>query len=450
MMHAICWQKQLLPGVAAAHLHSLCAAYNSIAPFPLHNADSYTAAAAAICFPQVVSAVATLSKATTKISKDSKQKMLNVATSGIAAAKLSKKPLAAPEAARMWSIVAAGNSMRDVCKIPAVCNAQKAARRHLLGLSLPELDMPVSEATDFSRRMLQDNSTANATASANETATNSTETAAPVEEPAAAVDEPAAAPAAPVFVPDFAVQGYTVADLLAPSATPATSYLSGGDNGLFISVANRLGRAYATASTVVVAGPALDVSGSSASASAADNVQIKFSKALTAACVDEEGTVLSEAPCSDVVVPVRVTYTPDAAPLLKPAATGRKLAAAEAVPEDFAIVSGAVTVEALGAAAGALPCDGCTATVTIPIWEEKQADMLYHCAQIVDGATVINAAVVTASDVTMSETSPAVPTVSCAVKAAGSFLVGKALDPNRDLGNSGAEVYTPQANWPVS
>jgi hypothetical protein len=387
--------------------------------------------------------VASLTKATTQISKDSKQKMLNVATSGIAAAKLSKKPLAAPEAARMWSIVATGNSMRDVCKIPAVCNAPKAARRHLLGLSMPELDVPVSEATDFSRRMLQDNNS-----TTNGTAANNTETAPPAEEPL--VEEPAAAPAAPAFAPDFAEQGYTVADLLAPSATPATSYLSGGDNGLFISVANRLGRTYGAASTVVVVGPALDASGSSASASAADNVQIKFNKALTAACVDEEGTVLSAAPCSDVIVPVRMTYTPDASALLKPAASGRKLAAAEAVPADFAIVSGAVTVEAPGAAAGALPCDGCTATVTIPIWEEKQTDMLYHCAQIVDGATVIDAAVVTASDVTMSETSPAVPTVSCAVKAAGSFLVGKALDPNRDLGNNGAEVYTPQANWPVS
>jgi hypothetical protein len=384
--------------------------------------------------------------------------MLNVATSGIAAAKLSKKPLAAPEAGRMWSIVAAGNSMRDVCKIPAVCNAQKAARRHLLGLSMPELDVlglsmpeldvPVSEATDFSRRMLQDNSTNNATTATNETNTNGTETAPPAEE--ILVEEPAAAPAAPAFAPNFAEQGYIVADLLAPSAMPATSYLSGGDNGLFISVANHLGRTYAAASTVVVVGPALDASGNSASASAADNVQIKFSKALTAPCVDEEGTVLSEAPCSDVVVPVRMTYTPDASALIKPAATGRKLAAADAVPEGFEIVSGAVTVEAPGAAAGALPCDDCTATVTIPIWEEKQVDMLYHCAQIVDGATVIDAAVVTASDVTMSETSPAVPTVSCAVKAAGSFLVGKALDPDRDLGNTGAEVYTPQANWPVS
>ncbi|KAF6251912.1 hypothetical protein COO60DRAFT_1674268 [Scenedesmus sp. NREL 46B-D3] len=387
----------------------------------------------------VVSAVATLTKATTQLSQDSKQKMLNVASSGTAAAQLSKKPLAAPDAARILSVLAAGNSMRDVCKIAAVCNAQKAATRHLLGLSMPELDLPVSgEATDFSRRMLQDGDALNA-AGTNETATNTTDPAAPAEAAPVPVEEPVAAPAAaPAFVPAFAEQATTVADLLAPSATPATSYLSGGDNGL----------TYAAPSTVVVAGPALDASGSSASASAADNVQVQFSKTLTAACVDEEGTVLSDAPCSDVVVPVRVSYTPDATALLKPAATGRKLAAATAVPGDFSVVSGAVTVEAPGAAAGALPCDGCTATVTIPIWEEKQADTLYHCAQIVDGVAVIDAAVVTAMDVTMSETSPAVPIVSCVVKAAGSYLVGKALDPNRDLGNSGTDTYTPQANWP--
>jgi hypothetical protein len=399
-----------------------------------------------------VSAVATLTKATTQISKDSKQKMINVAGSGIAAAKLSKKPLAAPEAGRLWSVVAAGNSMRDVCKIAAVCDARTASRRHLLGMSLPELDVPVAEPTQVSRRLLQDNSTANATAATNEITANATVTETPAPTPTP-VEEPTAAPAAPpAFAPDFAEQAYTVADLLAPSASPATSYLSGGDNGLFISVANRLGRTYGAASTVVVAGPALEASGSSASNSAADNVQVQFSKPLTAACVDEEGTVLSDAPCSDVVVPVRVTYTSDATPLLKPAAPGawRKLAAAEAVPADFAIISGAVTVESPGAAAGALPCDGCTATVTIPIWEERQADMLYHCAQIVDGATVIDTAVATASDVTTSSTTPAVPTVSCAVKQAGSYLVGKSLDPNRNLGTNTTETYTPQANWPVS
>jgi hypothetical protein len=395
--------------------------------------------------------VATLTKATTQISKDSKQKMLNVAGSGIAAAKLSKKPLAAPESARLWSVVAAGNSMHDVCKIAAVCNAKTASRRHLLGLSMPELDMPVAEPTVVSRRLLQDNSTAIATVATNDTATNNTAVDTPAAPTPAPVEEPVAAPAAPpAFAPAFTEQAYTVADLLAPSATPAISYLSGGDNGLFISVANRLGRTYAAASTAVVVGPALEASGSSASASAADNVQVQFSKALTAACVDEEGTVLSDAPCSDVVVPVRVTYTPDATALLKPAATGRKLAAAEAVPADFSIVSGAVNVEAPGAAAGALPCDGCTATVTIPIWEEKQAHMLYHCAQIVDGATVIDTAMATASDVEMSSTSPAVPTVSCAVNQAGSYLVGKSVDPNRNLGPGTTETYTPQANWPVS
>lgn len=416
---------------------------------------------------QVVSAVATLTKATTKVSKDSKQKMRNVASSGTAAVKLSKKPLSPTESSRLFSLVAAGNSMKDVCKVPVVCDAKPAPARHLLemadwyGRSLLEAATPMTPAfrpiqeeqtVRYSRHLLVDNSTVSnttngtvtSTASSNTTASPSPTPSAPTE-PAPA--EPAAPAAGPAFVPDYIEQAYTVAGLLSKSASPASRYVSGGDNGLFVSVSNMLGRSYGSSSGSLVVGPALETTGDASTDSAAENPQVLFSAALKGPCVDEDGSKLGDAPCSDVTVPVRITYLPDASLLVQPTATAtRKLAAAATLPADFAFVSGAVTVEPAGSdASGALPCDGCTATITIPIWEEQQKDTLYYCTQVVDGALVLDPVVASSGSVTASQTTPSAPTVACTVNKAGAYLVGKALDPNRNLGTNTTD--TPSAAY---
>ncbi|KAF8061401.1 hypothetical protein HT031_004492 [Scenedesmus sp. PABB004] len=406
---------------------------------------------------QIVSAVATLSKATPSLTRDSKQKMLDVASHGIASATLRSAPLSPSEASRLWSVVAAGNGMRDSCKTPnAACaapaDAASTAARRLLELApafaqeLPDWLDPVADAsaralleaqasagaaavaaprapaaaTSASRRLLQDNATSPSPSP------DASPSPAPEASPSPAPDAAADGAAAPPREPAFAGDARAVAGLLSAAATPAVPYLSGGDNGLFVSVAAQLGRSYDAAPLVV--GPALDGTGGTADAASGENPTVRFSADLVGPCVDEDGTALADGDCAAVVVP--------AAAGAAAAGARRRLAMAGAPPADFTVVSGALTIDAGGAAPGApLPCGaGCTATVAIPIWEDADPAMWYNCSRVVDGALTLDPADATSRGAAASGTAPAVPTVTCVVSRAGTYLVGKTLNPNRELG----------------
>lgn len=396
---------------------------------------------------QVVSAVATLAKTSNMLSQDTKDKMLDVADSGIAAAKLKDQPLNPAEASRLWAVVAAGNDLEVSCKVPGSCDEAAKVARRLLGEMPAWLDVN----TIYSRSLLESAAVVSPVYAqrrlqqANETASPApANTSSPSPSPS---PSPAAAPAATVveapvegFVPAYAAQAKEIGNLLAQGTGPA-AYMSGGDNGLYLSVANYIGRNYEQWS--VVSGPALDDTGNQADAASGVNAKLKFSKPLVASCVDEDGNAIgTSATCPDVVVPVRLTYLPDAAPLIKtpaPAAVpaSRKL---QAVGERT-IVSGAATVEVDGDSKSALPCDSCTGSVSIPIWEHKEEWMLYDCGKIEDGA--VNWGVGAVSGGVEQVGTPAVPTVTCTVGSAGSYIIGKRVDPNRPAG-------TPEEDKPTT
>jgi hypothetical protein len=85
---------------------------------------------------QVVSTVATLSKATTSLSRDAKEKMVNVCKAGVAAAKLSRTPIKPEAGSRLLAVLAAGKGVSAACKLPNGCKqaaaVAPAASRHLL------------------------------------------------------------------------------------------------------------------------------------------------------------------------------------------------------------------------------------------------------------------------------------------------------------------------------
>lgn len=392
--------------------------------------------------------MATLTKASTQLSKDTKDKMLGVADSGIAAAKLKKKALSPAEASRLWAVVAAGNDLQASCKVPGSCaKAAKVARRLLEELpdwldvntiySRSLLESAAAVSPVYAHRNLQQ---ANQTASPSPSTNSTSPAPSPSPAPVVVATTPAPVVAADAFTPPHAAQAKNIGDLLAQGAGPA-SYLSGGDNGLYLSVANFIGRNYEQWN--VVSGPVLDATGNQATAANGENAQLKFSKPLVGSCVDEDGNAIGKAAtCADVVVPVRFTYLPDAAPLISTAAASavpasRKL---QAVGERT-IVSGAATVEVAGDSKSALPCDSCTATVSIPTWEQKEEWMLYDCGKIVNGVVTWDVGA-TSSGVQQVGT-PAVPTVTCTVSSAGSYIIGKRVDPNRPAGTP--EVVKPPA-----
>lgn len=130
--------------------------------------------------------------------------------------------------------------------------------------------------------------------------------------------------------------------------------------------------------------------------------------------------------CSDVVVPVTLTFLSDAAPLLS--ATASRAAGSPSLPTGFSVVSGALMFEASGTRSGPLPCDGCVARLTIPVAETASTAYNYMCAHVVAGQAYLDAAVVTAGTArTTAADSGSV--VECSVSQAGTYIVGKVLRP---------------------
>lgn len=81
-----------------------------------------------------MSTVATLTKTSSALSADAKNKMKNVGKAGIAAAKLSPSPLTPDSGSRLLAVLATGNGVSAACKLPTGCKKATtvAATRHLL------------------------------------------------------------------------------------------------------------------------------------------------------------------------------------------------------------------------------------------------------------------------------------------------------------------------------
>lgn len=341
---------------------------------------------------QVVSAVAVLSKTTKQVSDETKTKMLSVANAGIVATQLSKQPVTSDQASRLVAVVAAGNDMSVVCKLPSGCgnSGKSTARRHLMAqqdalawisaIKSEKLAVAVGHSTQ--RRLL-----------ANSTTTT-------------------------YVAPAFLAPTTTIAGLLASSATPGTGYMSAGDNGLYVSVANLLGRSYQ--GSVVAVGPDMAVGGAAVSNST-ENVKLVFNQTLTGLCVDEAGVTQPNSTCSDVVVQVQLTYLPEASPVLADGAT-----TAAGMPSDYATTSGVVSLTVGGSGTAKFPCDGCTATVTILITEHADPTKSYLCTAVTNGQLSLldSSNAVSGAEVTAVA---GVPSVQCSVNKAGSYLIGSTL-----------------------
>lgn len=262
-----------------------------------------------------------------------------------------------------------------------------------------------AQAMGPSRRLQQDNKTAPA----------------PAEEPVVE--------AAPAFVPAYLdAATLDVADLLLQATDPGAGWASSGDNGVYVAVANQAGRSYQGLTTAALAvGPVADVSSSRSDASLRDNVVITFSGDLLGSCPDQDTGVV--APSDSCIVPTVTIYATDPAGAID--ASAPKDAS---VPDGFEAVSGALTLKAGGADKGLLPCaiEGCTATLRFPVREAAVASKLYQCFQVVDGVVVLSGEAVAsqASRAIDAGNTGDVPTFSCAVKQAGTYLVGKYPDPN--------------------
>lgn len=233
--------------------------------------------------------------------------------------------------------------------------------------------------------------------------------------------EEAAGPFAPAYL-DEAMMDVTA--LLQQATDPGAGWASSGDNGVYIGVANQAGRSYPPfVNGALAAGPIAAEGGAKAAADSRDNVVITFSGNLQGTC---EGEL---EPVDSCVVPVAIIYATDPDGAVDPAAAKHS-----SVPDGFEAVSGAVTLRVGGEVSGLLPCvtAGCYATVQFPVMETAAASKLYQCFQIVNGQTILSSEAVrsAASRAIDAGNTGDVPTFSCEVKQAGTYLVGKYPDPN--------------------
>jgi hypothetical protein len=299
-----------------------------------------------------VSTVATCTKATSALSADSQARMLDVYASGITSAWHSPVPATPDAASALLAVMAAGPGM-----------GQAAG-------SAP--------ATPARRLLAETNSTITSSIAGGD---NSTPAWSPSYEPA-----------------------WQVASLLLESATPATSYKSGGDSGLYVGVSNLLGKGYVTAAPALALGPTLLAGDSSqADAAAAANAAVAFSGALAGDCTDADDQPLVNS--SACLVPVAAVYVPDATRGLN----GN-------LPAGYSAASGAVAFTVNGQAHAALPCASasCTATIKLPLSSSGSSGASYTCVRVSAAGLVLP------SDAAVASSSPR---GSCVVSSAGVYLL---------------------------
>lgn len=242
---------------------------------------------ALLCLLQVVAAVATLSKTTQQLSSDAKSKMLSVVDTSITCAKVNKQQVTADEATRMWAVVAAGNGIKASAGNAAAAAAGTGSSRHLLA-SEPQpqqttkLQQPKCHEPDHQGGSNDSSYWDGSNGSRYQL----------FGPPPRSLLEGTSTYVEPAFI----ASAQTIAALLSGAASPGAAYLSGGDSGLYVSVANQLGRSYA-AGTGVAVGPVLTGTGGVAAATSGSNAVVSFSKPLTGSCVAEDGTVQAGTSC---------------------------------------------------------------------------------------------------------------------------------------------------------
>lgn len=96
------------------------------------------------------------------------------------------------------------------------------------------------------------------------------------------------------------------------------------------------------------------------------------------------------------------------------------------MPDGFTVVSGALLLQAGGRSTGPLPCDSCSARLTIPISKTPSAAYDYICARVVDGQVYVDPAGISAGTA-RTATADSGAVVECSVNTAGSYVVGRAL-----------------------
>lgn len=235
---------------------------------------------------QVVAAVATLSKATQQLSSDTKSKMLSVVDTSIACAKVNKQKVTPDEATRMWAVVGAGHSIAAAGSNTA---AATGAGRHLLAR---QEEQQLAHLGRSQEAGLRANSTDAVTHSTSTSSSSYFDGSSGSRYQLFGPPPRSLLEGTTVFPePAFLATAQAVAALLAVSATPGSGYLSGGDNGLYVSVANQLGRSYSAAGAGVAAGPVLTGTGGVAAATSGSNAVVSFSKPLTSNCLNEDGSM---------------------------------------------------------------------------------------------------------------------------------------------------------------
>lgn len=325
---------------------------------------------------QVVSSVATLTHTSSSLSKDAKGKLAAVGKAGIAAAKLSRKPLTPEGASRLMAVLATGSK---VSAAPVTVQA--------------------------SRRLMQE---ANTTIDATSNVTNAAVT-------------PTAGPA---FVPAYLDAASTLAGLLLQTADLGTGWTSGGDMGVFFAAANLPVRSYQGLSAVLAVGPILDAAAHGADSAASSNVVVSMGGQLQGPCENDAGVAVVDSSC---VVSTTAVYSTNAEAALAP---GYNTSAF--LPYLFQPISGAVTLAVAGQSAGALPCatPGCVALLRVPVLEAASPAWLCQCFQVVDGQVDFTGTAV-ASPPASSTAGMAgeTPSFSCAVRQAGTYVVGRFFNP---------------------
>ena len=341
------------------------------------------------CAPeQVVTAVASVSTMSSSPSAESKKQMKEVADGAIASAKQAGKGASGSYASSVITVVSTSSSK------PSKSTSSSKAHRHLL-----EADAP-----------------------------------------------PGTTPAAAVTLLETLSQ---VAELLVPSATPATGPSSAGDQGLYVTVANVVGSNIQQ--QLVAAGSSMgqppSTSGTGGDSSmlvavptAATNVKVSFTGDYVGPCATDAADTEAAgdgapaaAPslCPEGVVSVKLLYLDDASVFLgsNTSSSGRRhLLAPVAVPaSDLELLSGSVQL-AVGDQQQ-LPCDNsssssssCSASLSIPLSSTVTAgDPQVQCLLLEGGAAYRGGAagdgLVTAAVGTTA--------ANCTVKQSGTYAVGR-------------------------
>lgn len=186
-----------------------------------------------------MSAVSTASNACTELSSDARDNMLSVVDAGLACYDTSFEGAFSPDQATcMFGVLATGSGLEASTPV-AEATPVSQRHRHLL-----------ATGSQTQRKLLQTVSTS-------------------------------------YTPPAFLATASHIAQLLSASA-PSSGFLSSGQNGLYVSVANQLGRSYA--SSQVAAGPALTSAGGAADVHSPDNVVVAFNMPLTGVCAVGGGT----------------------------------------------------------------------------------------------------------------------------------------------------------------